>query len=462
MMKKILESSTLVFLALFPIFSLTFFHSQLITLLEIVMVSIILVTTIIVHKDSRKNLKYLFLYYLLVLLYLFVSYRHSFSFNSLVPGNFHYSIFKETLTILKLVTPINLLYSLKYQNISYKKYITLIKFWALFISLSIIISNVFKFSLSTYSDNVITKNIFEWNINNYYQETASRFYFMYANQIALWLLILEIILLYDFLTRKKDYLSITCIFLSMLMLGTRISSLGSILALVVLLAIYFLFVILKKCKFQKSIFFLGVLFIVWLILIPISPYKNRDLELNQSNLSTYQDIDTLTQKKAYVYDNYNPSYLPKVFFESYYPISYDEDFWYQFVKSIPTSEMNYRLIETSIIKRVVEINNNKYDILWGISNTRIQNIFNIERDFVLHYYAFGIIGSIILLFIFIYLLCYMTYMFFKYQTFFLFTLSLVLCLFIMSAYLTGNILNSLNIMLPFTFIISGNFTKKNI
>ncbi|MBD8922687.1 hypothetical protein EGR52_04595, partial [bacterium] len=168
-MKKILESSTLVFLALFPIFSLTFFHSQLITLLEIVMVSIILVMTIIVHKDSRKNLKYLFLYYLLVLLYLFVSYRHSFSFKSLVPGNFHYSIFKETLTILKLVTPINLLYSLKYQNISYKKYITLIKFWALFISLSIIISNVFKFSLSTYSDNVITKNIFEWNINNYYQ-----------------------------------------------------------------------------------------------------------------------------------------------------------------------------------------------------------------------------------------------------------------------------------------------------
>ena len=56
----------------------------------------------------------------------------------------------------------------------------------------------------------------------------------------------------------------------------------------------------------------------------------------------------------------------------------------------------------------------------------------------------------------------MAYMFFKYQTFFLFTLSLVLCLFIISAYLTGNILNSLNIMLPFTFIISGNFTKKNI
>ena len=247
----------------------------------------------------------------------------------------------------------------------------------------------------------------------------------------------------------------------MLMLGTRISSLGSILALVVLLAIYFLFVILKKCKFQKSIFFLGLLFILWLILIPISPYKNRDLELNQSNLGTYQDIDTLTEKKAYVYDNYNPSYLPKVFFESYYPISYDEDFWYQFVRNVPTNEMNYRLIETSIIKRVVEINNNKYDILWGISNTRIQNIFNIERDFVLHYYAFGIIGSIILLVIYLILLIYAFNNFIKIQNYYAFIMLSCVVLFLFSAFLTGNIINSINEVLPFIFVVSGFIYKDN-
>ena len=37
--------------------------------------------------------------------------------------------------------------------------------------------------------------------------------------------------------------------------------------------------------------------------------------------------------------------------------------------------MNYRLIESSIIKRVVDINDNSLDILFGISNVRIQNIY---------------------------------------------------------------------------------------
>ena len=43
---------------------------------------------------------------------------------------------------------------------------------------------------------------------------------------------------------------------------------------------------------------------------------------------------------------------------------------------------------------------NALDKYIGISNTRIQNIVNIESDFYLHYYAFGIIGSIILLIIY--------------------------------------------------------------
>ena len=35
------------------------------------------------------------------------------------------------------------------------------------------------------------------------------------------------------------------------------------------------------------------------------------------------------------------------------------------------------------------------DKWFGITNTRLQNIFNIEKDFVVQYYALGIIGIIL-------------------------------------------------------------------
>ena len=68
---------------------------------------------------------------------------------------------------------------------------------------------------------------------------------------------------------------------------------------------------------------------------------------------------------------------------------------------------NFRLIEEMMLKRVKEINNNKYDDYLGITFTRMGNIFDLERDFLSHYYTLGIIGLIIFLFpyIIIVLIC---------------------------------------------------------
>jgi hypothetical protein len=48
---------------------------------------------------------------------------------------------------------------------------------------------------------------------------------------------------------------------------------------------------------------------------------------------------------------------------------------------------NHRYVEKAMVKRVIEINNSKMDALFGITNTRLQNIFNIEQDFIVQYYA---------------------------------------------------------------------------
>lgn len=469
--ENILNNITLVFLFLIPIFSTTYFHSSYVTLFEVIVIFGLFIATLIIVKDSRKNFKYIFLYYVVCLIYLLISYLRADIFNSLVPGNFNYSVFDEALTILKLVMPITFIYSLYYQRISWKKYLLVLKVWVILISGSIIITNIFKISLSSYSDAVITKNIFEWNINNYYQETASKGLFMYANQEAVVMLMLLLVFVYDFI--YKDKRSIFYIFLlaiSMLMLGTRVSSVGGLLTLICAYLFYIIYVLYKKEKFDKKTLIIFIPIVLWGLLIPISPYANRNIELNSVEEVSDNVVGIATDQEElsepseeeitnidYVYNNYNPNYLPKVFFEEYYPVQYDSGFWREFIENTPLEEMNYRTIETSIIKRVVEINDDSLDILFGISNSRIQNIVNIERDFVLHYYAFGIIGSIILLLVYILMLIYSVYNFFKYQTFYLFIFTTVIVLFIFSAYLTGNIINSINAIIPFSFIISGIF-----
>lgn len=474
--ENILNISTLIFLFLIPLFSTTYFYSSYTTLFEVICIFLIYISTLIIYKESRKNSKYIFTYYLLCIIYLFINYFREDSFYSLVPGNFDYNFISEGLTIIKLVTPITFLYSLYYQKIEWKKYLLVLKVWVILISGSIIITNIFKISLSSYSDLTITKNIFEWGINNYYQETASKGFFMYANQEAVIMLMLLLVFIYDFLYKnQKSIFYITILMLSMLMLGTRVASVGGFLTIICAYVFYIIYCLYKKKQFDLKSLFLVIPIVIWGLLLPISPYANRNIELNNipeevssdyssetNNIQSEIKKDSINTNIEYVYANYNPDYLPSVFFEQYYPIEYDSEFWYEFVKNTPIENMNYRLIESSIIKRVVDINDNSLDILFGISNVRIQNIVNIERDFILHYYAFGIVGSIILLLIYIIMLIYSLYNFFKYQTYYLFIITTSIILFLFSAYLTGNIINSINVIIPFTFISSGIFRSKKV
>ena len=165
-------------------------------------------------------------------------------------------------------------------------------------------------------------------------------------------------------------------------------------------------------------------------------------------------------KMEYIYNNFDENYLPKRFFEENYPAIYDKDFWVDYIKNTPKEKMNYRNIEKNIIKRVEEINDNKWDIILGISNSRVQNIINIERDFILHYYAFGILGTILLLFVYIILLIKTTIYFIENKTYFSFIMLSCFLLFILCAYLSGNIINSLNITMIAIFIFSGIFYSK--
>lgn len=467
--KNIIENVTVFFLFLLPLFSTVFLYNKISTLIQIIFVFLLLFVTLIFYKDSRKNIKWMILYYVLCLIYLGVSFYHQESFKSLLPSSYGFNIVSELLTILKLITPITFIYSLYYIKLPFKKYMLVLKVWCILFAGSIVLTNIFKISLGSYSDTFITKNIFEWNKYNYYKYTASKGYFMYANQVSALCIIIFLMFIYDYLyNSKKSIIYVLLVILAMLMLGTRVSTLGGLLTLVFAIIFYFIINIFNKISIKKRIYILVIPVLGWVLLLQVSPYNNRSIELNRS-MNRHMDDTSIVDDKAivmddtsmdvdktkYVYQNYNKDYLPKVFFEKYYPIKYDEEFWYNFVKNNSIDKINYRYIEKSIIRRVVEVNNNALDKYIGISNTRIQNIVNIESDFYLHYYAFGIIGSIILLIIYLILFIYTFNNFVKIQNYYTFIMLSCVVLFLFSAFLTGNIINSINTVLPFIFVVSG-------
>lgn len=467
--KNIIENVTVFFLFLLPLFSTVFLYNKISTLIQVIFVFLLLFVTLIFYKDSRKNIKWMILYYVLCLIYLGVSFYHQESFKSLLPSSYGFNIVSELLTILKLITPITFIYSLYYIKLPFKKYMLVLKVWCILFAGSIVLTNIFKISLGSYSDTFITKNIFEWNKYNYYKYTASKGYFMYANQVSALCIIFLLMFIYDYLyNSKKSIIYVLLVSLAMLMLGTRVSTLGGLLTLVFAIIFYFIINIFNKISIKKRIYTLVIPVLGWVLLLQVSPYNNRSIELNRS-INRHMDEASIVDDKAivmddtsmdvdktkYVYQNYNKDYLPKVFFEKYYPIKYDEEFWYNFVKNNGIDKINYRYIEKSIIRRVVEVNNNSLDKYIGISNTRIQNIVNIESDFILHYYAFGIIGSIILLVIYLILFIYAFINFVKMQNYYAFIMLSCVVLFLFSAFLTGNIINSINTVLPFIFVVSG-------
>ena len=233
-LKYLLKLLTMIFLITSPIFDMTFFHSRITTLIRIFIILVIFISTIFLYKDSRKNLKYLIIFYLISASYLIVSYYHNKSFISLFPNNFNYSFISELFTILKLIMPITFIYSLYYQKLSTKDLKIIFISWSLFISLQIIITNMFKISLSSYSDILIKYNIFEWNKNIYYIESASKGYFTYANMTSLILLMMLIYNFYFFIKDNFKYIILIFLVTLIIFLNLFINSSNKLFVLTIL------------------------------------------------------------------------------------------------------------------------------------------------------------------------------------------------------------------------------------
>lgn len=500
--KELYKKMVIIFFMIMPLFDVIYFYNHLTTFIRIFLITILLIWTIYLYRDSHKNLKYLIIYYLLIAVYLAINYFRSSNFNSLIPGNFNYSVISEAFTLIKLSVPFTLMYILNYVEFKKKDYFLVIKTWVILIAGSIVLLNILKCSLSSYTNEFVKYSIFSWGQNLPYTELATKGLFAYANQEAVIMLLLLIISIYNYLTnnKKRNIFYIILLTLGMLMLGTRISTYGGNLVFIGIYLFYFIFQIINKSKINKKSLLLIPIILVWLLVLPLSPNSSRVGEINQSiekietteidesatavgttNIINNVPIDdelkefeekiqspiclcnelTLEEKMEYIEKKYNSIVISDNFYKDFYPYQYDPDFWVDIVNTQQKVYINYRYLELKIIQRVVENNDDKFDILFGITNTRIQNIVNIERDIILQYYAFGIIGFIVIMLYYIYNLYLLIKKTVMKKTYLEFCLLSSLIFYLVCAFMSGNIINFLAPMIPLCFIINTKYNTKD-
>lgn len=431
---KILITLMFIFLPIVDMLRATFiedvelFGMSIIELVHILLIGISFVFTI--PKIKKKHLKYLSIYFIFIFIYLIFHIINTYSFDlSLVSGAVHsfvveaYYIFR--VYILPLLLMIILFENKKIFNRQY--YLNIMKYLVLFISGQVVLLNLCGFSYSSYalgSDSYVINKYNFFDVFKYTGDYKNLFtvgLLPSANQVSITLFMILGINVYNlYLYPKiKNLLLVLLQCFSMIIIGTKVAALGSLLILIASLFMYYFFVIFRLEKYNKkySLMHISVIVLVSIILaispfarlytedIPGTGFKNdlsiEDIErvrnkLNDSNLEDSELVDLITE-------NSTVFKISPIFYEMY-PVENDVSFWVNIAKRDRKINNNYRVLKNDIVKRIVEKNNNKNDKFLGIGYT--VGTMDMERDYVYQYYLFGLIGLLLLIGVYIFFYIY--------------------------------------------------------
>jgi len=397
-LQKIFKIALIIFLIIQPLFDLKIFYNSISTLIRVIVIGIIFLYYFITSKNNKKY--FLLIYPALIGIYFVFHHANAMNFTSLVPGNFNYSILKEGLYFVKMISPFLLLYSLIKASLKKEEIFLVTKSIVFFMSMIIIVSNIFCFSYGSYSDEPIKANIFSWFTNNgeyTYQDLASKGLFEYANQIGAVLIMFLPFVIYSAF-KEKTFTNITILFaniLALLLLCTKVSVFGIAVVMAYTLCIYlFKKIFIDKQKLKIDFWenqFLAISMIIFYISIamfnPTFARMNeakevsarvaqlqenivKDVEENvgviltgdpQKHKVQENKVENKDFKIQFIEENYKKNEINEKFIIERYPYVYDKDFWYEIISLDNPNKMHYRFLEEKIVKRVIEINNNPYD-----------------------------------------------------------------------------------------------------
>lgn len=477
---KVITNVLIMYLIIQPIFDLKIFYNSYSTLIRIISIGIIFIYYFL--KEKTKNKIYMLAYTSLIFIYFLLHNINAHQFTSLVPGNFNYSTIKEALYIIKMIMPILLIYVLIKKKLNKEQIFFIIKAITLIISGIIIITNLAGISYGSYSGEVIQANFISWfgnNPQNYtYMDLLSKGLFESANQISA---VLIMFLSFNIIqcNENKKILNIIVVLiniLALMLVGTRVAVIGTIIVYVYTIIIICLY---KKMNI-KNILGHVICIIFSIILIYYNPIFTRFKEMNNlqdipnnekiqvlqtvryveenNQTSNYEQQTIIEQETAemLIKNNYKDKKILDYFILNSYPYEYDTEFWLEIFEKDVKLRTNYRYLEKAMVQRVIEINNNYLDNFLGIGYVRIQNIFNIEQDFIMQYYSLGILGTVLLFLPYIFLIYKFIIKMIKTKIIGIEmhkVLSFVIILFLYAiAYNSGNLLNSLSFTIYFAIL----------
>ncbi|WP_270506893.1 O-antigen ligase family protein [Paraclostridium sordellii] len=406
------------------------------TIIRMIIIGILGILTILTLRD-RKSWIFIGIYLTLVGIYTIFHILNARDFYTLVPNDLDYSVVGELFYIIRMLIPMAVIFMTMTTEISKKDYEKAIKIILLLISLSIIISNIFKFSLTSYGKDIISGNIFDWFKDGYsrynYLDLASRGPFNSANQLSalLCLLLPTMFGIYTYDKKISNLLTILLTILAMVMIGTKVALYGAI----IVVAVYILMIVIAKLFKQdilvdrKIFLMVGLSIIILSILYAKSPSVNRELvesgykantEREETKEEAKEEIKSEVKKEVkkepkkelkqedgsiatkqgmvqYVEENFAEAKIKHDFITQCYPYQYDPEFWIEIMGLPVNQRTDYRFLELKMHQRVMDINDNPNDKWLGISFTRTEHLFTLERDFIYQYYSLGLIGVVLFL-----------------------------------------------------------------
>lgn len=430
---KILITTMFVFLPIIDMLRATqikdieLFGIALIELVNLLLIGTSFILTI--PKVKKKHLKYLSIYFLMIFIYGIFHVVNTYNFNTLlVPESIHSFITESYYIIRVYILPLLLMIVL-FENkkiLNRKYYLNIMKYLVIMISGQIILLNLCRFSYGSYAEGaselLINKSSFidVFNYSGDYKNLLTVGLFSSTNQISIILFMLLSINIYNLYlhSKIKNLLLVVIQCISMIIVGTKVAALGSVIVLIISLLMYYFFVILKKEKHNKeySLMHISSIIIV-LIIFLISPFTKLYTEdipgTGFKNDLPVEEIKTIRNKiDEKLPDEEITKILlenPKVFkispmFYEMYPVENDIEFWLTIAKRDRKINNNYRIIKNDIMKRIMKQNNNKLDKYLGMGYTI--GTMDMEKDYVYQYYLFGIIGLILLIGVYIFFYIY--------------------------------------------------------
>ncbi|GAF41046.1 hypothetical protein FC83_GL001909 [Agrilactobacillus composti DSM 18527 = JCM 14202] len=481
--KQLTKNLFMLFIILQPFLDIYFFYVpplskmlsfSLPTIIRILFIFVI--GLLFVYSQRNQKMNYFILGYGLILLVYFAAHiynaRHFYTFAT---NNLNFSVTGELFYLIRMVIPLAVILMSYKINISRKLFLRIIVALTILISGSIVVTDLLGFALASYGSNWINGNFFSWfdvNTGFTYWDTAAKSFFYYANAVSALELLLAPMLFYYMITNFnwKTVLLAGVHLWAMFILGTKTSTFGVMIALFGSLGIYLLFAIFQRKERlnPKILTVFGAFILLSGILLPYSPTLNRatvDSVVVSSREGSKKEAKKRDEalKKQFeaaaqgdrkdlapiIKNNYTQYGLQSKFVEGGYSYKVDPQFWYNIMMNWnATDRASFRKLEQAQLVRIKQINNNPLDNWLGITYTRMNYAFNLERDFVSQWFSMGYIGVLLLVMPYVFLMLYGFYRILKDRrellTYWHVTLLFGIVLILGISFYSGNVLDFLS------------------